>query len=166
MKKFQAVLAATLVFAASSALAASTGNVPVVINANVAALAKLTIPAAITFASADPDVTPSIPATENPVAVRTQVRTGSASAVSLTVLSAGDLTNGTVAEDIGIGAVTWTAAGNGFVAGTMDKTTAQSAGAWTGSGDRSSTFSYNLANSWSYAPGSYTATVNYVLSAP
>ena len=92
------------------------------------------------------------------------MKTGSASTATLTVLAAGDLTSGT--DTIAISNVTWTATGAGFVAGTMNKTTAQSAGSWTGSGNRSGTFSYFLANSWSYPTGSYTATTTYTLTAP
>ena len=106
----------------------------------------------------------SIPATENPVNVTAKVKTGSASTATLTVLAAGDLTSG--GDTIAITNVSWTATGTGFIAGTMSKTTAQSAGSWTGSGNRSGTFSYVLANSWSYATGTYTANATYTLTAP
>ena len=52
------------------------------------------------------------------------------------------------------------------MAGTMNKTTAQSAGSWTGSGNNAGTFTYALVNSWSYATGTYAATATYTLSAP
>jgi hypothetical protein len=84
--------------------------------------------------------------------------------VTLTCLAEGDLTAG--ANTIAISNVTWTATGTGFVAGTMNKTTAQSAGSWTGPGARSGTFSFSLANSWSYDTGSYTAAITYTLTAP
>jgi hypothetical protein len=57
-------------------------------------------------------------------------------------------------------------AGTGFVAGTSSATVAQSVGAWTGSGARSGSQTYSLPNSWAYAPGTYTTTLNYTLSVP
>jgi hypothetical protein len=61
--------------------------------------------------------------------------------------------------------MTWTATGTGYVAGTMN-TTAQPAGSWTGPGQRIGTFSYFLANSWSYTVGNYSTSINYTLTAP
>lgn len=157
-----AVLTAAGILAAGSAMAATTGNVPVQINVNVGAFAKLTIPNAISFNNADPDLG-AVAANENPVSVRAKVRTGSTDTANLTVQAVGDLVSAT--GTIGIGAIAWTATGAGFSPGTMT-TVAQTAGSWTGSGDRSGTFRYSFDNLWTYAPGSYTATVNYVLSAP
>ena len=135
------------------------------VNAAVSARAKLTLGvAAINFADADPDAVPSIGATENPVSVEVKIRTGASSTATLEHLAAGPLTSGT--DTIAISNVTWTAGGNGFVGGTMDSATPQSAGSWTGSGDRSSTFSFSFANSWNYAAGNYTATSTYTLTAP
>jgi hypothetical protein len=62
--------------------------------------------------------------------------------------------------------MTWTATGTGYLPGTMNRTTAQTAGSWTGSGQRIGTFSYLLANSWSYTVGNYSTTINYTLTAP
>ena len=151
-------------FLAGAALAAtSTQNLT--INATVAATAKLTLGTnTINFPDADPDTTPSIVATENPVNVTAKVKTGGASTATLTVLAGGNLTSGS--DTIAIGNVTWTATGAGFVPGTMNMATAQSAGSWTGSGNRSGSFSYFLANSWAYQTGSYTATTTYTLTAP
>lgn len=153
----------TLLLAGSAWGATATANLT--INATVSAAATLTLSkSAINFPNSDPDSTPSIPAAENPVNVTAKVKTGTASVATLTVLAGGDLTSG--ADIISINNVTWTASGAGFVAGTMNKTTAQSAGSWTGSGNRSGTFSYFLANNWSYPTGSYTAASTYTLTAP
>jgi hypothetical protein len=150
--------------AAGSALAA-TDTKTLTINFAPAARATLTLgQSGITFPDSDPDTTPSIAATQNPVAVTASVRTGASSIPTLTVVTATDLVSGS--DTIPIGNVTWTASGTGYVAGTMNKTTAQSAGSWTGSGNRSGTFSYFLTNSWNYATGSYTATATYTLTAP
>jgi len=143
--------------------ASDTGDLTV--NAAVSARAKLTLdPTTINFPDSDPDTVPSISATENPVDVTAKVRTGAASNATLTCLAGGDLVSG--GDTIAISTVTWTATGAGFVAGTMSRLAAQSAGSWTGSGNYSGTFSYALANSWDYEIGNYTATVTYTLTAP
>jgi len=135
------------------------------VNATVSATASLTIgSSSINFPSADPDASPSIAADENPVSVTVGARTSTSGNVTLTVLADGDLVSGS--DTIPISAVTWTATGSGFASGTMNKTTAQSAGSWTGCGSRSGTFSFALSNSWSYATGSYSATVTYTLTVP
>ena len=144
--------------------AQDTANLTV--NATVSARAKLTLSqAAINFPDADPDVVASIPASENAVDVEVKVRTGAASTATLTHQAGGNLI-GAPSGTIAITNVTWTATGAGFVAGTMDSATPQSAGSWTGSGDRTGTFSYFLANSWAYEPASYTASSTYTLTAP
>jgi hypothetical protein len=152
-------LMAGVTFAASD-----TKNLTV--NAVVSARASLTLGASvINFADADPVTVPSVAAAENPVSVTARVRTGSSSTATLTHLAGGDLVSG--GNTIAITNVTWTAAGDpGFIAGTMDRITAQTAGSWTGSGNRSGTFSYFFANSWTHAVGSYTAITTYTLTAP
>jgi len=158
------VLACSTLLAMSALGWTATDQQTLTINATVSAKAKLTVGvAAINFADADPDTVPSIPAGENPVSVTVKAQTGSASTVTLTVAADGDLDSGT--DTIDITNVTWTATGAGFIGGTMD-TSAQSAGSWTGSGQRNGTFSYLLANSWDYPPGSYSQTVVYTLTAP
>jgi hypothetical protein len=63
--------------------------------------------------------------------------------------------------------LSWTGSGTGFVAGPTTMTNAnQSAASWTGAGNRSGTQSFSLANSWSYAVGTYTATITYTLTSP
>jgi len=168
MKKFLfvGVLLMGLFLLAGSVYAASDAQ-PLTVNAAVNARAKLTLEVStVNFPDADPDTTPSIAATENTVDVDVKVRTGSSSTATLTHLASDDLKSGS--NTILIGNVTWTASGTGFVAGTMNKTTPQSAGSWTGSGQRTGTFSYFLANSWDY-PGvasSYSASSTYTLTAP
>ena len=158
------LLVSCLLLMAGGAFAQDTDIVNLTVNATVSARAKLTLgESAINFVDADPDSGP-IAATENPVSVRAQVRTGAASLATLTCLSGGNLVSG--GDSIPIANVTWTATGTGYVAGTMSSTLAQSAGSWTGSGDYTGTFSYSLANSWDYEIGTYQATVAYTLTAP
>jgi hypothetical protein len=43
----------------------------------------------------------------------------------------------------------------------------QTAASWTGSGNRNDgTQTFSLANSWSYATGTYLATITYTLTSP
>jgi len=116
----------------------------------------------LTFADADPDTTPSISATEGAVSVTVKVRT--TGTATLTHQAAGDLVD--AAKTIAITNVTWTASGTGFVAGTMDKDTPQSAGSWAGSANETGTLTYSLANSWGYEVGSYAASSTFTLTAP
>ena len=154
---------AVLCAAASPAYAQATANGSITVTATVNAKAKLTLGAAsITFADADPDTTPSM--TSGAVSIDVKTRTSAGGVVTLTVLASDDLKSGS--DTIGIGNLTWTATGTGFVAGTADKTTAQTVGSWTGGGTPSGTQTFALPNSWSYATGSYTVTLNYTLSAP
>ena len=135
------------------------------INATVTATAELTLGVpAINFPATTPPA--AIPANEGAVAVTASALTGATDLVTLTVLCNQDLTNA-ASDIIDITNVSWIAAGDaGFQNGNMSKDAAQTAGSWTGSGSRVGTFTYSLANSWTYAKGSYTATATYTLTAP
>ena len=135
------------------------------INATVSSRAELTLsPLTINFPDASPTTTPNIPA-DSTVTVTANVRTGSSSTPTLTVLANGDLLSG--GDSIPISNVTWTASGAPFIAGTMNNSVAQDGASFgTGSGSYSGTYTYTLANSWAYVPGNYTQTVTYTLTAP
>lgn len=168
MRRLKTLVAAALVGLAIALTIcsgwAASDQQTLTINAAVSARAKLTLGVgAINFAGADPDLVPSIDATENPVTVAVKAQTGGSSSVTLTVQANGDLQSGT--DTIAISNVGWTATGAGFIGGTMS-TTPQPAGSWTGSGQRNGTFSYTLVNSWNYATGNYTQSVVYTLTAP
>jgi hypothetical protein len=138
---------------------------PLTVNMAVNARANLTLGVStINFPDANPDSSPSIAATENPVSVTAKVRTGASSTATLTHLAGGDLTSG--GNAIAISNVTWTATGTGYVSGTMNRTTPQTAGSWTGSGNYGGTFSFFIVNSWSYVVGNYTVSTTYTLTAP
>jgi hypothetical protein len=157
------IAAAILCVTSGTAYAQATVNAAVNVTVNVNARAKLTLGAAtLTFADADPDVTPTL--TAPALSVDVKGRTTAGADVTLTVVASDDLK--TAGGDvIPIGGLTWTATGS-LVGGTSNKSTAQTVGSWTGSGNYSGTQSYALPNSWSYAIGSYTATLNYTLTAP
>jgi hypothetical protein len=164
-KKTLASLCALAVVAVPLAVNAATDNQTLTINATVSARAKLVLaPTVINFPDADPDLTPSIAATENSVNVLSNVRTTLAGVSTLTCQANGDLASG--GDVIPITNVTWTAAGVGYVAGTMNTAVAQNVGSWTGSGANVGTMDFFLANSWTYNVGNYSQTVAYTLTAP
>jgi hypothetical protein len=153
------VAACAVCLDAASRTRSATGRI------TVGALAKLSISTtSISFGSENPDTTPQIQAGGGAITITTKVRTTVGSTVSLSVLASDDLRSSSAT--IPISAVTWAVTGAGFVAGTMNKTVAQSVGSWVSSGARSGTQTYQLANSWTYATGSYSATFTYTLSAP
>ena len=122
------------------------------------------VPASITFASADPDVSPTIAAA--PVVVRVRVRQN-AGPWTLTVLAGGDLIAGPATVDITN--VSWTATpAPPYRNGTLSKTVAQQVASGTGNVNPAANGSvtFRLANSWLYSAGNYTQTLVFTLSAP
>jgi hypothetical protein len=156
---------AVVAIAVTQPLGAATDTKSVTINATVSAAAQLTVSTAtLTFPSANPDGTPSISATEGVVNITAKARTGSAATVSLTLKADADLTSGS--DTIPVSNITWTASGAGFVPGAMSASAQVNVASWTGSGNRTGTQTFALANSWAYAAGSYSATATYTLTAP
>ena len=154
--------AAVLLFS-TTAYAQASAPAALNVSVNVNAKAKLTLgTASIAFADADPDVTPTL--TSAGVSFDVKARTSSTGNVTLTVLASGDLASATSA--IAINNLTWSSTGAGFVAGTANKTTAQSVGSWTGSGNPTGSQVFSLPNSWTYNTGTYAVTLNYTLTAP
>jgi len=163
MKKVLITLVAVLICAGTVAFAA-TDTKTVTVSATVTATAKLTLGSAtLTFPDADPDTTPSISATEGPIAITAKGKTSAAGNITLVVKAGGPLTSGT--DTIALANLTWTAGGAGYVGGTMNIAD-QAVGSWTGSGTYAGTQTYALANSWSYVTGNYGATLTYTLTAP
>ena len=155
----------TPVFAQAPASADAT----VTVTANVNAKAKLTInsglAAAISFADADPDVQGTL-AANNALSIDVKARTSTNGSVSLTVVAGDDLKSGAT-DTIAISNLTWAGSGAGFSAtGTSSKAAPVTVASFTGSGNRTGTQNYSLANSWSYATGTYNATLTYTLTAP
>lgn len=133
--------------------------------ATIVALAKLSIsPGSLSFPDSNPDTVPSVPASGGALAVTAKGLTTLGSTMTLTVLASDDFRSGV--DTIGVAALTWSAAGSGFVSGTMSNTVAQTVGSWVNSGSRTGTQTYALANSWSYATGTYSMTLTYTLTAP
>jgi hypothetical protein len=135
------------------------------VNADSTCSATLTINmTSISFPSENPDLVPSIPATQNPVGVTASVQIEDGSTATLTVLAGGDLISGN--DKIAINTVSWTATGGGLLPGIMNKVTPVLAGSWTSPGEYTGAFSFFMANSWSYATGNYSQTVTYTVTAP
>lgn len=156
------IAAGILLIACPSHADISIGSATV--SAQIASAANLSFTAnTITFPSANPALTPSIAANENGMSITINARTGATGTVTLTVLAATDLLSG--GDVIGINNVTWTATGSGFQGGTLNKVSAQTVGTWVGSGTRTGTLSFFLANSYTYPIGSYSATLTYTLTA-
>jgi hypothetical protein len=157
--------------AAGTSWGAVQATAMVTVQAPMASWASLTIGGTrypvIHFPDRDPDTTPSIAASENPLLVSAGANGGPTQSMSLTVLASGDLVAGS--NTIPINNVTWTASntvGAGFRSGSMSKTTPQIAGQWTGGNTYTGYFSYFLNNSWSYGTGNYSQTAVYTLNAP
>jgi|APFre7841882724_1041349.scaffolds.fasta_scaffold35411_4 hypothetical protein len=146
-------------------LSAATDTRLITVSATVAASAKLTLSVAtVTFPDADPDLVLSIPNTEGAITVTAKGKTTTGSFVTLTLQAAGDLASG--GDTIAISNVTWTAAGAGFVPGTMSSVTAVPVGSWLNSGSRTGQLSFFLANDWAYPVGNYSIGATYTLTAP
>jgi hypothetical protein len=148
---------------AMDAAAQVTANATLTVNASVSSRAKITLGAAsITFADADPDVSPTITATGLSVDVKARKASGN---VTLAVAADGPLTSA-ASDTIALTNLTWTASGDpGYVAGTMS-TSDQTLGTFAASGNFSGTQTYQLTNSWTYATGDYSATITYTLTVP
>ena len=164
MKRFIRIMLAAGVIVGLTAMDAAaqvTDTANLSVNATVSSRAKLTLgTASITFADSDPDTVPSI--TVAPINLTVKARKASGS-VTVSVVASADLTSGT--DTIGISNLTWTATGSGYVAGTMALTD-QSLASFANSGSYAGTQTYALANSWTYATGSYSTTVTYTLTVP
>jgi hypothetical protein len=93
---------------------------------------------------------------------------GSGQTLSLTVRTATDLT-APGPLTIGVGAITWTATGSGYTGGTMTMAPGGApVGSWSGTilHYHTGTFNYSFLRNYStQAPGSYSATATYTLSA-
>ena len=153
--------AMAMLLAASAPAAAQRGGAPTGPGPQL----ELTVsPASISFASADPDVSPIIAAA--PVVVTVRIRQN-AGPWTLTVLAGGDLNAGAATVDITN--VTWTATpAPPYQNGTLSKTVAQRLASGTGNVNpaQNGSVTFRLANSWTYSAGNYTQTVVFTLSAP
>lgn len=155
------VLTYSLITGVSFAASVSAG---INVSVSVPSTSTLTLGATnLTFVADDPTLQTAVPAQENPVSVLARVR--SKGTPSLTVLASDDLKDGS--NVIPVSAVNWTADGAPYIAGVMNKTSAQPAASFpAGSGSYFSSFRFTLANSMQYLPGTYATIITYTLTGP
>ena len=117
----------------------------------------------ITFNDADPDLTPSLAANRT-VGVTIRVRNNAGNNWRLTHLAAGDLS-----PSIPISNISWTVTSQPpFVNGSMSKSVAQIAAQGVGNVNpaQTGTFTFRIANLWSYNTGNFSIATTFTLSAP
>jgi hypothetical protein len=117
----------------------------------------------ITFNDADPDVTNPLPANRT-VRVTIRVRNNAGNNWRLTHLAAGDLSS-----SIPISNISWTVTPQPpFVNGSMNKSVAQIAAQGVGNVNpaQTGTFTFRIANLWSYNTGNFSVVTTFTLSAP
>jgi hypothetical protein len=138
---------------------------PATLNATIDGLARLSLSAtSVSFPDSNPDVVPLVAGTPGPLVITVKARANYNATVRLSVVASDDLRSGLLT--IPAGNITWTAAGAGFVNGTLSAASAQSVGSWVGSGVRSGSQSLLFTNLWSHPTGVYSLTIVYTLSAP
>ena len=159
------LLALGLLAVAAGATYLEAQTVTATFNANLAGVAKLSLSSnSLSFPDANPDVFPQVQASVGAMTVTAKARAQAGATVTLTVQATDDLRSGV--DTIPAGALTWTASGPGFVAGTVSRIAPQLVGSWSGSGVRTGTQLYQFQNSWNYASGTYTVALLYTLSTP
>jgi len=158
------LLASILVLAFAAPCGAQV-EVPATLTADVGSLARLTFSSTtLTFPDADPDVVPVVTAVPSDLTIVAKSRAVSGATVLLTVLATDDLRSGV--DTLPASNITWTAAGPGFVPGTLSRSIPQTVASWSGSGVRSGTQRFAFRNLWTYPTGVYTVTLLYTLAAP
>ena len=134
------------------------------LNASVSGLARLSLSSgSMTFADADPDAVPFVPASPPALSITAKARATEGGEVTLTVLATDDLRSGV--DTIPASAISWTASGPGFVPGTLSSTAEQLVASWPGSGVRTGSQSFRFQNLWTHPIGTYTLTMVFTLSA-
>jgi len=120
-------------------------------------------PTSISFSDADPDLAPSI-AANTTVNVTIRVRFNGSNNWRLTHLASGDLS-----PSIPISNISWTVTPQPpFINGSMSRSVAQTAAQGTGNVNpaRTGSFTFRIANLWSYNTGNFSVATTFTLSAP
>ena len=152
-------------FALTAAVPAGAQTVNATLTANLGGLARLSLSSTtLSFPDANPDTVLAVPAAGGAITITAKARGGAGSTVTLTVLAADDLRSGL--NTIPASALSWVAAGAGFVNGTVSRIAPQVVGSWSGSGVRSGTQTFAFQNSWTYATGTYSVSLLYTLVSP
>jgi hypothetical protein len=157
--------AAILLLAGGASRAAAQETVVATLTANLGGIARLTVSTnTLTFPDADPDTIPRVASIPPVVTIAAKARAGWLATVTLTVAVSDDLRAGVVT--IPASELSWTAAGPGFVGGTLNRSTPQLVASWSGSGERTGSQQYVFANRWSHPAGTYSLTLVYTLLSP
>ncbi len=144
--------------------------IAVLVVPSIASAQKLDLsvsPSTITFASANPDTTPTVVSAPITVQIRVRQLLPIIGQWQLSVLAGGDLVAGP--STIPITNVTWTATpAPPFQNGTLSRTTAQRIAGGTANVNpaQTGTVTFRFANSWTYDAGIYTQTLTFTLSSP
>lgn len=158
------VVSASLIVAGTPSTASAQTRTATV-NVSINGLARMSLSAnSVTFPDSNPSLVPQVSPTSGALNITVKARTPLNATVRLSVLASDDLRSGV--RTIPAATITWMAAGTGFVAGTLNRTTPQSVGSWIGSGVRTGSQSLLFANSWSHPVGTFTLTMTYTLSSP
>lgn len=148
----------------SIAATASAQTATATLNAAFTGVARLSLSSSsLTFADADPDTVPQVPATPPVLTITAKGRATAGGAVTLSVQANDDLRSGVTTLPASM--ITWTASGSGFLDGTLSATTPQTVATWGGSGQRTGTQVFYFRNLWTHPAGVYTLTLLYTLSA-
>ena len=140
-------------------------NATVTLSVNLGSHARLSMSSTtLDFPDADPDLVPFVAAVPGSMTLTAKTRTTRDNQVILTVEPTGDLRSGVLT--IPAAMLRWTAAGAGFVGGTLATGSSEPVGMWTSSGVRTGTQSFLFENRWTHPPGSYSVTLVYTLSSP
>ena len=158
-------IAALAVLMVSTPRDASAQSRTATLNVSINGLARLSLSSTgVSFPDSNPDLVPLVPGTPGPLTVTVKARTTLNATLRLSVLASDDLRSGV--RTLPSSNITWTAAGAGFVAGTLNRATPQTVGTWVGSGARTGAQSLFFANAWSHPTGTYSLTMTYTLSSP
>jgi hypothetical protein len=134
-------------------------------SALAAARVSLTINrSAINFPDSDPDLVPSVPASENPLTIGVRVTGNPKDAWRLEVLASGDLVSGS--NTIPISNVSWTGKPLPLIDGKLGRTTPQVVASGSGNVNLNGTLQFYFKNSWNYLVGNYSQVIIYTLSVP
>ena len=157
-----ALLTAAGLFVTATPLLAQTSLATqnLTVQATLASRARLDLSTAtLTFPDGDPATVPNLVAPG--LGIQARARVAPATNLQITVLAAGDFVG--ASATIPASDITWTVAGAGFAAGTLNTATAQTLATFVGPGNHTGTQTYSLTNNWAYAPDSYSMTVTYTL---
>lgn len=123
--------------------------------------------ASISFADANPDLAPLVVSTPAPVSVTIRVTGNAGGRWTLTVAAIDDLRSG--ADVIAAGNVTWTSSlASPWLPGTLAVAPPQIVADGTGNvtPPQTSNLTFRFTNLWTHAPGNYTTSATFTITAP